>query len=217
MSNNIENKSNDYNIKLIILGNSTVGKTSFLDQFINNKFNNYQLTTIGFNILSKTINLSNGEKIKITFYDTSGQEKYRSIPINFIRNAQGIVLMYDITEIKSFDNINVWLNTIKNLEGENIVPIILIGNKIDLEDERKISNEKGKEKAKNLKLNFYEISVKDKINIEAPINDLVNQVIKKINNNENVDNDNKKFELVSDNKKDKKDKKKKKKHKKKFC
>ena len=210
MSNNIENKSNDYNIKLIILGNSTVGKTSFLDQFINNKFNNYQLTTIGFNILSKTINLSNGEKIKITFYDTSGQEKYRSIPINFIRNAQGIVLMYDITEIKSFDNINVWLNTIKNLEGENIVPIILIGNKIDLEDERKISNEKGKEKAKNLKLNFYEISVKDKINIEAPINDLVNQVIKKINNNENVDNDNKKFELVSDNKKDKKDKKKKK-------
>ena len=214
MSNIIENKSNYYKIKLLILGDSIVGKTSFLDQFINNKFNDYQLSTIGFNILSKTINLSNGDKVKITFYDTSGQERYKSLPINCLRNIQGIVLMYDITEKKSFNGINFWLNTIKNLEGDNIVPIILIGNKIDLEDKRKISKEEGKAKAESMKLNFYEISVKDKINIEAPINDLVNQVIKKINNEENVDNDNNKFELVSYNKKNKKNKKK---HKKKFC
>ena len=214
MSNSIENQSNDYKIKLIILGNSDVGKTSFLNRFINNKFNLNQLTTIGFNILSKNINLSNGIKVKLTFYDTSGQEKYKSLPINCLRNIQGIILMYDITEKKSFDSINGWLNIIKNLEGENTVPIILIGNKIDLEDKREISNEKGKEKAEELKLNFYETSVKDKINIEAPINDLVNQVIKKMNNEENVDNDNNKFELVSENKKNKKNKKK---NKKKYC
>ena len=211
MSNASDNEYSDHKIKLILIGDSKVGKTSFLEQFINNKFNNNQLSTIGFNVLSKICKLSDGTKVRITFFDTSGQERYKSLPASYFRNIQGILLMYDITEKKSFDHVNVWLNMIKDFQGGKTVPIVLLGNKIDLKNERKISNEEGEEKAKELNLKFYEISAKDNINIKAAINHLVIQAIHNTNNKQNVDNENENIELASSSNKSKK------KHKKKCC
>lgn len=195
-----------YEIKAIIIGNSEVGKTAFLNRFFNNKFTYDHLTTLGFNYISKTFELSNGEKIKISFTDTAGQERFRSLTPLSLRKVQGIILLYDITNKNSFESVNYWLKMIKDQLGEKLVPIILIGNKIDLQNERKISNEKGEEKAKELNLHFYESSVKDNINVKESVNDLINQIIPIIKNNQNDDN-NKGFKIVFDKKKGKKKKK----------
>ena len=211
MSDNYSEKPYQYQIKAAMLGSGGVGKTSFLDRYFNNKFTRNYLQTIGFNSISKIMKLPNGESVKVTFSDTSGQERYKSITSNCLRNVQGILLMYDIANKNSFDCINYWLDLIKDTKDVRTFPVILIGNKIDLKDERVISKENGKNKAEELNLHFYEISVKDKINVNEPVLDLIYQISSKINNNQNCDNSYKGFK-IEDHKKNGK-----KKHKKGCC
>ena len=165
-------------INIITLGNSSVGKTSLIQRYVDEIFED-TFATIGFNTKFKTKILSNGEKLKVYFYDTSGQEKYNSLSFNYIKNCHGILLMYDISEKQSFLKIKDWLKNIYEHKDEDF-PILLLGNKCDLEEKREVTKEEGDQLAKELKLNFYETSNKDNINIEKAITELIEMIYKRL-------------------------------------
>ena len=118
------------------------------------------------------------KQYKLCLYDTVGEEKYRSITLNVIKDAQGILLMYDITIINSFDSIPNWIKSIKDVKGSDF-PMVLVGNKIDLESERKITKEQGEKFAKENGIEFFEISNKNGINIQEAGLALVNKILEK--------------------------------------
>jgi len=162
-------------INIIELGNTTVGKTAYLIRNTENKFRP-SLSTVGIDTRKKRIELENGKKVNVKFYDTSGQERYHSLSANFIKNADGIVLMYDITNRESFDTISRWWNNILE-HKEKDFPVILVGNKCDLEDERKVQKEEGEKIAKEYNVKFYEASNKDGINVEESFRELINIIL----------------------------------------
>ena len=159
-----EVSKNEEKIKIIILGNSKVGKTSFIIRFTKNKFDETYITTIGIDCIYRIINLEN-KLYKLMFYDTAGEERYKSIPKNHIKNMQGIILMYDITDKSSFDSIIDWISDVKDIKGENF-PMILVGNKIDLNESREVTEEMGYELAEKNQIEFFETSNKDGTNIQ---------------------------------------------------
>ena len=119
--------------------------------------------------------------MNVKFYDTSGQERYHSLSANFIKRADGIILMYDITNRESFDTISKWWNDIKE-HKESDFPVILVGNKCDLEDERKVKKEEGESLAKEYKVKFYEASNKDGTNVEESSKELIKIVLSRMPN-----------------------------------
>jgi len=164
-------------INLITLGNSTVGKTCYLVRNTENKFSP-ALSTIGYNVIVKKIELKNGKKVNIKFYDTSGQERYHSLAPNFIKRADGIILMYDITNRESFDTISKWRKDIMDYKEKDF-PVILVGNKNDLEDQRQVQKEEGENLAKEFNFKFFEVSNKDGTNIEESSRELINTILSK--------------------------------------
>ena len=165
---------------IITLGDTQVGKSSLMFQYTDKMFSQEYLTTIGVDLKYKELKLKNGEIIKVKIYDTAGQERFISIASNYLKKANGILLVYDITNESSYDNISNWLEQI-NSKSDNERPIILIGNKSDMVNERVISKEKGEELAKNCcgGINFYETSCKTGENVNEAINDLVYQIYNK--------------------------------------
>ena len=166
-------------INLITLGDGQVGKTSLILRYTNDYFGNNYIATIGFDYKFKNEKLKNGEEITVKIFDTAGQEKYRSLAANFLKKADGIILVYDITYKISFENLNKWLKDInENAKG---LPIVLIGNKTDLEENREVSKEEGNEFAKkiNEEIEFYEASCKTGENIKEAIRFLVEKIYKK--------------------------------------
>ena len=168
-----EIKCSPMKINLLILGNWNVGKSCFIYRYINKKFKSYTFNTIGFDCLKTNIETPSGKKAKIFFYDTAGQERYCSLAFNFINNADGVILMYDITDISTFQKIQSWIESIKEKKGENF-PIVLVGNKCDLEGKREISKEEGEKEAKNNGFPFFETSCKENINIEKAVKAIIN-------------------------------------------
>ena len=168
-------------INLLALGNSNVGKTCYLIRNTENKFNPSFLT-IGFNTLIKRIELNDGKKVNVKYIDTSGQERYHSLAPNFIKSADGIILMYDITNRDSFKTISKWWKNILD-NKEKDFPVILVGNKIDLEDERQVQREEGEIIAKEFNFKFFEVSNKDGTNVEKSSRELINLVLSQISDN----------------------------------
>ena len=177
-----EVSNNEETIKIIILGDSKVGKTSFIIRFTKNKFDETYLATIGIDYIYRIINIEN-KLYKLMFYDTAGEEKYKSIPKNHIKNVQGIILMYDITNKKSFDSIIDWISDVKEINGENF-PMILVGNKIDLNESREVTEEMGYELAEKNQIEFFETSNKDGTNIQEAGLEIVYKILSetKVNN-----------------------------------
>ena len=161
--------------KVIILGNSSVGKTSLFKKIINERFSGNVLSTIGIDKKTLDIKINTEDKgeqeLEIYLFDTAGQEKFRTLSVSFIRESKGILMMYDITNLDSFQSIENWLNDIKNSLGENKnYLIILLGNKLDLVNDNIKDREVETEDAEKLCLDnkiFWggECSVKD-ISIE---------------------------------------------------
>ena len=164
-------------IHIITLGESTVGKSAYINKYVDDKFKN-TLPTIGFNTYKKNYSLPNGESIKIIFEDTSGQERYHSLSLNFIRKANGVVLMYDITQKHTFDTVSNWCNQIWEYQKKDF-PIILLGNKCDLENERQVQREEGEQIANEKGIKFLETSNKNGININESVKELVDMILKK--------------------------------------
>ena len=162
--------------KILLLGDSSVGKTCFLMRYTDNTFQDIHMSTIGLDYKLKNVQLENGKMVKIQVWDTAGQDRFRSITKNYYKGAHGIILIYDVTEQKSFDNVKNWMAQIKEEVSER-VSIVLVGNKIDDEDNRKISTEQGESMAKDYEIMFFECSAKTGQNIDEIFNNLVKKVV----------------------------------------
>ena len=146
----------EFQIKLMLVGDSGVGKTNFIFQFTEGKFSTAHVATIGFDYKSKIIKIPNiKKKVKLQIWDTAGQERYMSLNKNLFHKVQGIVLMYDLTNRDSFEHVRNWLNLISQITSKK--PIILVGNKLDLEDEKRIvTEEEGQKLAKDNNILHFE-------------------------------------------------------------
>ena len=162
-------------LKILIIGDSNVGKTSILLQYTSNFFQETHIATIGVEFKLKEIMLDNIE-YKLNIWDTAGQERFKAITKSFFKAADGIVFVYDVTNKPSFVNIKNW---IKDAESKaNDFKIIIVGNKIDLNDSREVSFEEGKNLAKKKNCPFFESSAKDKINIDEIFITLLEEILK---------------------------------------
>ncbi len=151
-------KEYEYLIKILIVGDSTVGKTNFIKKYVENKFNESYFASTGIDLITTSIKIE-GKSFKIQIWDTAGQEKYRAMTKNLFLKTQGIVIIFDISNETSFINLKSWMNDIKE-ECSADIPMILVGNKLDLEDKRVIDKERAMEFAKNEKLEYIETSSK---------------------------------------------------------
>ena len=184
MKKNEDKKKKNNNVSLITLGEGQVGKTSIIYRYIDDTFTSNYLATIGIDSKFKIIKLASGEEIKVKILDTAGQERFQSIAANYIKKADGIVFVYDITKAYTFTNLEKWLSNIDEVANDK--PCLLIGNKSDMNDKREVSKEEGMEFTKKFKkeTHFYETSCKTGENVDKAINDLVNQIYSKSLGNE---------------------------------
>ena len=182
------NNQNKVDIKIITLGDSHVGKSSLIVKYIDNKFSNVYMSTIGFDLKHKQINLKDGTEAKIMIYDTAGQERFKSLAANYIKKANGILLVYDISDHSTFENIEVWMESITEEKGDKL-PIVLVGNKADLEEERQVKYEEGKKLAEDKGFHFFETNCKNGDKVSECFLDLAELVYeksgKKLNQNSN--------------------------------
>ncbi|CAL4058586.1 unnamed protein product [Meganyctiphanes norvegica] len=170
-------KTYDFLFKLLLIGDSDVGKTEILFKYCDKSLNANFISTIGIDFKVKTIKL-NGKNIKLQLWDTAGQERFQSITTAYYRGAMGIMLVYDITNAKSFDSIEKWLKNIKEHASED-VEIMVLGNRCDMEDKRIITQDKGEEFAREHCVQFMEVSSKADINIEGAFSELVEAILSK--------------------------------------
>lgn len=154
----------DMQIKLLMIGDSGVGKTCLLLRYANDSFSPTFITTIGIDFKIKNIHLDN-KRIKLQIWDTAGQERFRTITTSYFRGAQGILLVYDVSDRNSFIDIRNWFTQIQ-MHADVNVNKILIGNKCDCQDQRAISYEEGESLAKEYNIPFFETSAKQDINVE---------------------------------------------------
>lgn len=156
-------------IKLLILGDSGVGKSSILVRYTEEKFNHSHIATIGLDFKTKTIEIDN-KKLEMQIWDTAGTEKFRVITKTYYQRCSGIVIAYDCSDQKSFDNVTKWVEQIRtNVEDD--IPKVLIACKVDRPD-RKISKSDGENLAKTLAIQYFETSAKANIGIEETFNHL---------------------------------------------
>ena len=172
-------------IKVITLGNSAVGKSSFILKYIDNSFTLYYTATLGIDFKQKKIKLKDGRDVRLRIFDTAGQERYKSVSASFIKKADGVILIYDIGDLESFEAVENWIKSIREIGKDNL-PIILVGNKCDLsDDKRMISLKEGKDKADEFNIPFYETSCKEGINIKEVFEKLVDDIMEKGSKNIN--------------------------------
>ena len=166
-------------IKIGLLGDSTVGKASIIESFLGLEFNQDMLSTIGSDKLETKFTLKNGNEIKLILWDTPGQVGFRSVALKALKAVQGIVLVFDVTKKSSFDNIAFWLEEIKeNLQNPCLV---LFGNNLDLgKEKRQVSTEEAKAYAEKMKLPYYETSAKTKQGIQEGFSYIVNETYEKV-------------------------------------
>ena len=168
--------SEDCVYKVLLLGDSTVGKTCFLLRYCDKTFQEAHLSTIGLDYRLKSMTLANGKHIKLQIWDTAGQDRFRAITKNYQKGANGIILIYDVTNIQSFENVKNWIAQIKEEANPNAI-IYLAGNKIDVNESQKaVKTEDGKKIADELTIKFYETSAKNGINVNEIFEDLVEKI-----------------------------------------
>jgi len=165
-------------IKLLLIGDSGVGKSCLLLRFSEDSFAPSFITTIGIDYKIRTIEID-GKKIKLQIWDTAGQERFRTITTAYYRSAMGVLLVYDVTDDKSFANIKNWIRNIEQHASENINKV-LVGNKCDLVDKRIIDTARGKALADEFKIPFYETSAKNSTNVEDAFISLARDVKKRL-------------------------------------
>jgi Ras-related protein Rab-8A len=157
------NASYDFLIKLLLIGDSGVGKSCLLLRFSDDSFTTSFITTIGIDFKIKTIELD-GKRIKLQIWDTAGQERFRTITTAYYRGAMGILLVYDVTDEQSFQNIRNWIRNIEQHAADN-VDKILIGNKCDMISEKVVETSRGQELADEYDIKFFETSAKSNVNV----------------------------------------------------
>ena len=177
-------------ISIILLGETAVGKTSLLSQYNSKQFDKNILSTIGyeFKLNKAKIKIDGQEKmIRLKIWDTAGQLRFRQQVIITLKNCLGAILVYDVTNQESFDSINDWIQIIESKKDIDKFPIVLCGNKTDLEESRVISYEEGEKLAEKNNFPFFEISAKENINVNEAFQCLIEKIAE-IYKNEFLDN-----------------------------
>ena len=164
----------DVKYKIMVLGESKVGKTSLIKRYTKDQFGGVYLTTVGMDFQDKIIELED-KKVRLQVWDTAGQERFRNVTKSYFQSSHGLLVVYDISDKESFDKINFWMENIKNNAPEN-AKLILVGNKCDLANERKVTIEDGENKARNYNIKFFESSAKDGTNVNELFFYLANEI-----------------------------------------
>ena len=181
----------EFQIKIVIIGDSGVGKTNFLFRFAENSFSDMHVSTVGLDYKSKIIILPSSKKrVRIQIWDTAGQERYMAVNKNTLQKVQGIIIMYDLTNRKSFENLERWFNIVsQNFPGKTV---FLVGNKLDLADDKRIVTvEEGQKLAEENNMKFYEGSGQNGENVEEIFIQMAEKVY------ENIINDKDSFQSSS--------------------
>ncbi|KAJ8377819.1 hypothetical protein AAFF_G00251380 [Aldrovandia affinis] len=168
----------DCMFKILIIGNSSVGKTSFLFRYADDTFSHSFVSTVGIDFKVKTV-YREAKRIKLQIWDTAGQERYRTITTAYYRGAMGFILMYDITNEESFNAVQDWATQIKTHSWDN-AQVILVGNKCDQETERVVTAQKGKSLAEQLGFEFFEASAKENVNVRPVFDRIVDIIMVKV-------------------------------------
>ena len=154
----------DHLFKLLLIGDSGVGKSSLLLRFTDNNYTEDNISTIGVDFKIKTIEID-GKRVKLQIWDTAGQERFRTITSSYYRGAHGIIIVYDVTNKDSYWNVQRWLHEVDRYAYEKVSKL-LVGNKCDQDSKREISYEEGKEFADSKCIPFMETSAKNSLQVE---------------------------------------------------
>ena len=193
-----EDDSYDLLYKIIIVGDTCVGKSNILSRYIKNVFREDSKSTVGVELGNKLLKVK-GTNTKLQIWDTAGQERYRSITSSYYKGSHGCFIVYDITNEQSFENVEKWFEQVQK-EGSKDVSIILVGNKCDLENERKVPKEKGEEKSKLLNIAFFETSALSNIKIEDIFTVIAENIYERTGGVKNEDDDDD-IEIINENEK----------------
>lgn len=170
----------DYLFKLLLIGDSGVGKSCLLLRFADDSYLESYISTIGVDFKIRTVE-QDGKMIKLQIWDTAGQERFRTITSSYYRGAHGIIVVYDVTDQESFNNVKQWLNEINRYASENVNKL-LVGNKCDLTTRRVVSYQVGKEFADSLGIPFLETSAKNATNVEEAFMTMASEIKKRMAN-----------------------------------
>ena len=171
----------EINLKILLIGDTSVGKTSILSKYIDDKFDEVHISTIGVEFKVKSLTIK-GKKVKLRIWDTSGQERYRSITQNFYRNANGILYIFDLTRKESFENIKDWL--IESYNCDSKVKKLLVGNKVDLDKNKQMDKQIIENYAEKKEMKYYEVSAKMGTNINKIFRELAESILSGKSENE---------------------------------
>ena len=189
-----DNLKEDLKFKLVVLGDSGVGKTNLISRYITNIFDKSSKATIGVEFFSKTYKINKKKIIRVEIWDTAGEERYKAITSVYYKGAKGAFIVYDITSRKSFDNVDKWIEEIKEKTSKDI-KLIVIGNKIDLKGEREISSKEAIYRFKDMDIPLMETSALEDTNVNEAFLNLIRIIyldyMKKGEDEDNFTNDNK--------------------------
>lgn len=165
----------DIKLKIMLIGDTNVGKTSLLKKYCNDEFSKNYISTIGIDFQVKYLNI-NKKKVKVQIWDTTGQERYQVLAKNCFNSSDGFIIVYDITNRKSYNNINNWIQQI-NESAPNHSKCVIFGNKSDLNESRQVKLNEGKELTKKYNYKFFETSAKDGINLNEGFESLIKEIM----------------------------------------
>lgn len=174
----------DFLFKIVVIGDSGVGKSCLINQYINGTFHNTYISTIGvdFFVKEKTVD---DKRVKLQIWDTAGQERFRTITYSYYRHADAVILVYDVTNLETLNNLDHWMSEIRRFISEH-VPIILIANKIDLVKDSVTSTLDGQKVATKYNLSFFELSALDRDKIDMTMSYLTSKMINKRSERSNI-------------------------------
>ena len=173
----MEDENYEMMFKVVLVGDSFVGKTNIMSKYLKNEFHEDSKATVGVEFGSKKFKIE-GHTIKAQICDTAGQERYKAITIAYYKWAKVAFVVYDITRKGSFESIEKWVNDLTSTADKKLT-IVVIGNKCDLEDQRQITKEQGEEKANKLEVAFLETSAFSGENLDKAFEMMINEIYKK--------------------------------------
>ena len=186
----------DKTCSILLLGDSSVGKTCLISRYANGIFKEEYISTIGVDFVSKQ-EIINDKSINVKLWDTAGQERFKALTPSYLRGAEGIVLVYDVTNSESFESLKFWINSLKSYLGEKSLPIVINGNKIDLDD-RDISADDAKKFAKENNFKYFETSAKSGVGVDELFREIVNQILEQKDKTEDTKDERKSCKLQND-------------------
>lgn len=170
----------DYQFRLILIGDSTVGKSSLLKSFTEGKFAEISDPTVGVDFFARLVEVKNGTRVKLQLWDTAGQERFRSITRSYYRNSVGALLVYDITKRPSFEHISEWLYEAKRHIEPHKAVFQLVGCKCDMDSDREVTREEAQQFADFYNMYFLETSAKTGLNVEEAFTTIAQDIYERI-------------------------------------